>query len=240
MNRTLVQPGTRGSWRVARCLSSSAVLAVVAALGLVSLGCTVQLFDTVKGSGASATEYREVDGFEAITVRGSLDVVVRVGESPHATIHGDDNLIEYVETSVENRVLTVRVRRGYRLDPPPRLEIGVEQIGGVTLAGSGNVAIEGVARQHLTLALGGSGDLRCRGTTDRLSVDVAGSGRMNLFGLAAGDVKVDVSGSGGVETFAAQKLAVSIAGSGKVLYRGEATLSSSIAGSGSVEKAERE
>ncbi|MCP3917399.1 MAG: DUF2807 domain-containing protein [bacterium] len=204
------------------------------ALFSVLVACTVELSETVHGSGTSSTEYRDVDGYRSVAVRGSIDARVRVGEPAHVMITGDDNLIEYVETSVENGRLIVQVRRGFRLDPAPRIEIGASQLESLQLVGAGTLRVEGVDDETIELGLEGSGDLECRGRVGQLVATVTGSGTMDLFDLVAQDAQVEISGSGDIETRAERALSVSVSGSGDVLYRGEPEISQSIAGSGEV------
>ena len=92
---------------------------------------------------------------------------ITASTSDGVTVQGDDNLLEYVETTVEAGALVVRVRPGYRLQPSPEIDVDVSELDGVSLTGSGDVVAEGVDSDVLALAVTGSGDLTCSGAARR-------------------------------------------------------------------------
>ena len=70
------------------------VLALVAASVSLAQAATT-------GSGALATETRNVTGFSSIALRGSIDLVVRQGEREAVQVKADDNILPLVQTLVE-------------------------------------------------------------------------------------------------------------------------------------------
>jgi Putative auto-transporter adhesin, head GIN domain len=76
------------------------------------------LFPKIQGSGVPLTSERATKPFRAIVVEDPFRIVIRQGASHQVTIVSDDNLAEYIHTSVsENGVLTIAMdMRNYYYD----------------------------------------------------------------------------------------------------------------------------
>jgi hypothetical protein len=213
------------------------------------------------GSGNAVTEPRPVSGFQAIALRGAIDLVVRQAGREGVQVRADDNVAPLVQTVVEGsgdaRTLRIQFKAGesVRTKTPVVVTVDVVKLSAVASSGSGDVRIEALETPALTLSISGSsdarlerldteqlsisiagsGDVQARGRAARLDVSIAGSGDVQARELAAGDVSVSISGSGDASLTAQKTLSVSIAGSGNVEYGGGATLAKHVvAGSGSV------
>lgn len=215
------------------------------------------------GSGRIATEKRSVSDFEAISLSGSMDVVVRQGATEGVEVQADDNLLPLIETVVEpgaaGRTLNIRFKRGERIYNSGRIRITVDviRLSAVATTGSGDVLVDGLktpsfklsiagssdarlnglATDTLEVRISGSGDVVAAGTARRVLLGIAGSGDANLAGLAADDVQVRIAGSGDANVTANKSLDVSVVGSGDVRYGGSVTaVKTSMAGSGTISR----
>lgn len=213
------------------------------------------------GSGTSATETRIATGFQAISLRGAIKLVVRQGANEGVTVQADDNLLPLVQTLVEGsgdaRTLRVQFKPGesVRSKTPVVVTVDVIKLSAVASSGSGDISVEALKTPALTLSISGSsdaklrgldteqlsinvagsGDVQARGRANRLNISIAGSGDVRTRELAAAEVSISIAGSGDASVMAQKTLSVSIAGSGDVEYDGGATLvRRSIVGSGSV------
>jgi hypothetical protein len=217
---------------------STTVALATAATGALT-ACTIQLEETVHGSGVPASEIRAVSGFDGLLVDDSLNVSVEVGASSSlVTIHADDNLMTYVTTEIEDGRLIIAVQDGYRLDPMPQIQVRSPALSSVTYAGSGRVQLESVSAESLKLTLAGAGELDASGQVVDLDVRLMGSGDLDLFDLLAEKVQIDATGSGDVRLFARDKLYVRRIGSGDVVYRGSPILKKKLIGSGDIRPAQ--
>ena len=210
------------------------------------------------GSGNVQVESRVVSGFQAVTVSGSINVVLRQGNREGVEVSADNNLLPLIETRVENGTLRIRPKAGASYSTHNPVLVSVDlialkslSVGGsgevsarglkadkidVTIGGSGSVKFADLQTRTLELAIGGSGSFSAKGRADKLDVSVGGSGGVLTDALDADDVSIAIGGSGGAVVKANRSLDVAIAGSGSVVYSGEAVLSKSIAGSGRVMK----
>ncbi|HVS18184.1 MAG TPA: head GIN domain-containing protein [Planctomycetota bacterium] len=217
-------------------LSLSFVLAPLAAC-VASIGDTSCSLNTVYGSGVAATESRSVPDFSAVEVRGSADVVARVGGGTSLELVGDDNLLQYVTTEVEDGKLVISMQPGsYDFDVDLVVTLSTPRLESLAVMGSSDSEISGLSGGDLALSIAGSGEVRARGSVDSLRVSIRGSGDMLLEELEASAASVSIAGSGDVRLFARESLDVGISGSGDVRYLGKPKVSRSIAGSGNVSR----
>ena len=234
---------------------------LLAASALGTLPVAAQAAGT-QGSGRSTTEVRAVAEFQAIALRGAIDLDLKQGSPTSVQVQADDNLLPLLESVVEpgrdGAVLHLRWKSGERISTrsPARVSVTVPELKSIAAAGAGDIRIDsfktpsfklsisgsgdarmaGLQTDDLTVGIAGSGDVRGTGQAAKLSLSISGSGDVKLGELRADEVTVRIAGSGDAEVNAQKTLQVSIAGSGDVLYSGEAVLKSSVAGSGSVRK----
>lgn len=217
---------------------------------------------TVQGSGAAATQRREVGAFAGIGLGGPFAVVLRPGNRQAIEIVADDNLLPYIETRLTgdgaHRSLTLGVVRGTRLEPRTPIVVTIDyvRLGDLAVGGSGSIGAKAMKAAQLdasiggsgsidladldvgmlAVAIGGSGTFRSDGRARRLSVSVGGSGRCDAERLVAGEVEVALAGSGDTRVRAETKLEATIAGSGSIFHSGAATPQAAIVGSGRVRR----
>jgi hypothetical protein len=243
----------------AACFSPSRLVAA-GALALAVVG-TAHAAD-ITGSGKIQSEPRAVSGFQAISLKTSVKVVLRQGSREGAEVRADDNVLPLIETRVVDSggvpTLEIRTPSGtsYRTRTMPVVTVDLIKLNGIAISGSGDVsgdelksgnlkvAISGagdirlnkLAIDDLGVKVSGSGDIRFNGRAGKLAVAIAGSGDVDTAGLEADDVSVNISGSGDASVNARKTLAVAIAGSGSVVYSGDAVPKTAIAGMGTVRR----
>lgn len=230
---------------VAVAAAALAALPLTASAGWFSSGPT--------GSGHKVTEQRSPGEFQAVRLKGSLDVKVVVGPATSVAVTIDDNLQPLVITRLEGDALVVESKgMSYRGDglvtitTPTLRALGVEGSGDasleggrgdleLSLVGSGDIAWRGEAGT-LTVSVAGSGDVKLEGRADRARLEVDGSGDIHGRGLQARSAEVAVAGSGDIAvTLAGGTLKAEVHGSGDVTWYGTAQVERSVArGSGDI------
>jgi len=63
--------------------------------------------DQTTGSGNIVTETRNTGSFDAISVGGSFDVEVKMGDAMSVVVEADDNIMKYIETKVSGNTLKI-------------------------------------------------------------------------------------------------------------------------------------
>lgn len=244
----------RARRRTLTLITSGALMATALMLAPTARATTV-------GSGKATNENRAVSGFQTISLRGSIDVVVRQGNSESVTVRADDNILALVQTEVEGsgatRTLRIQFKSGESVRTKTQVVVTVDVVNleAIASSGSGDITIEAlktptltmsisgssdatlkqIDTERLSISIAGSGDVQASGRAARLAVSIAGSGDLRTSALQAGDVSVSIAGSGDASVTAQQTISVAIAGSGDVEYGGGATLARrSVSGSGSI------
>lgn len=218
--------------------------------------------ETVNGSGEVVSELRELPSFDAISLAGGFQVIVRQNPSSRVEVRTDKNLQPLLETRIveggKGRTLEIAPKKGSNLNGSvrPQIIIDMAQLRALAIGGSGDIKVEtmktasvdaniggsgdinfvNIESESLAFSIAGSGDIKAGGTTQTLRLSVAGSGDVRARGLQAEEVKASIAGSGSAEVFARKTLNVSIAGSGDVAYLGAPELKLSVAGNGKVKK----
>lgn len=219
--------------------------------------------ERIVGSGQVTTQVRELPPFQGVSLSGSMDLVVRQGNTQLVEVKVDDNLQAYLETEVRgsgaDARLQVRWKRGTSISTRsstvvhvtvPRLtslaasgsgDMTVEPFEtpalNISISGSSDTRLQRLTTADLQITIAGSGDVLGAGSATRLKIDIAGSGDVRLGEMKSEDVAISIAGSGDASVHADKALQVRIAGSGDVTYTGNAAnVSSRVAGSGSVNK----
>lgn len=216
---------------------------------------------STKGSGKLATDTRSLPEFQAVSLKGSVDLVVKQGPQS-VQVQADDNLLALIETVVESTpqgaTLVVRNKRGESFSTRNKMlvTVSVPKLTGVAaegagdiqvdafntpvlklaLSGSGNARLQKLSAGEFGISISGSGDVSADGSATKVKVSIAGSGDVRLSDLKGEEVSVNIAGSGDAAVHASKSLEVSIAGSGDVSYSGNPAVKSSVAGSGSVSR----
>ncbi len=203
-----------------------------ALLALTLAGCGL------RGSGDPRTETREVDGFQALALGGSFELVVHVDEDhdQRVVLSGDDNIVPKVVMAVEDGTLEVSLEAMMiRPSLPLKVEIWVPYLDALEISGAADVDIEGLQGELFVLEVSGAAELRLSGAVERFEVEVSGASEIEARGLEAKAVELDLSGAGSAEVFAADSLSVEVSGAGSVRYWGEpGEVDKEISGAGSV------
>ena len=231
-------------------------------LVIISFAATAQWpFNKVEGNGVIKKEKREVGNFTSISSSGAWDVMLAYGSSSNLEIEGDENLLEYIETKVEDGKLSIRTKNRENIHSRKKIVVyvsattlkSISQSGSgdiigegkfensgstkVSVSGSGSVKLKFKQFAQTDVSVSGSGNIKLEGTTQKLSGRVSGSGNIDCDDLVADDVEAGVSGSGNIKAYAAVSISASISGSGNVYYRGNAKqVSTRTSGSGRIKK----
>src|SRR4051812_29372847 len=140
-------------------------------------------WETITGNGNVKKETRDVSGFDGVSLSGSMNVQISYGSSNTITIEGDENILPYIETKVEDGVLQVRTknRTGFKTKHKLIVYASLTKLTELRVSGSGDIT--------------GSGDFSNDGKTN---VAVSGSGNIDVGMNSFNETKINVSGSGNV------------------------------------------
>ena len=223
--------------KIHKSLASAALCGLLPWLSacVISVGGSSCSWSSIQGSGVEASQAREVPAFRRVHVDGSANLTAQVGGAQALSVRGDDNLLQYVVTEVRGDTLHIEMQPGsYSFHRDLVVELSAPALEGLSISGSSDASLTGLAGPEFQLAISGSGDVRAAGQVEHLAVSVSGSGDLELQGLRARAADIQISGSGDVALDVVERLAVQISGSGDVRYTGSPQTTAQISGSGTV------
>ena len=230
------------------------ILAAVLIL-LASCGFPIR-YTEVRGSGIINTETRRVSGFDAIEMNGIGNVMIRQGDKESLQITTDDNLTEYIRSSVNGKTLMLEIQEGVHLLPSDSITylVTVKSLNQILIDGAGKIEVSPLTAGNLKISINGDGivnfddvvadvlavdisglgEVNAAGEVNTLYVDLSGSGKIQVSELRARMGTFDVSGSGDISAWVTDVLTVDISGSGMMDYYGSPVVNATISGSGNV------
>jgi hypothetical protein len=215
----------------------------------------------IRGNGNIKTESRTTGQFSSVDVSGNIDVYVRQDSVASVKIETDENLLEYMQITVDGGTLEIREEKGYNLRSSKSIKVFVSgpsfkhfessgacdiysenQINSaepvtINLSGACNVKMD-LKVPKIKVDLSGAGTITLKGETKDFTVDGSGSTDVKCFELMTENTNIEMSGAGDAEVFASVKLDVHVSGAADVKYKGNATVNQSVSGAGSVKKVE--
>ncbi|NOY50993.1 MAG: DUF2807 domain-containing protein [Chlorobi bacterium] len=210
----------------------------------------------VDGIGPVLEKNIELKGFTSLDIRVPADIVLKVGDSPVASIQANENLLGLISAEIKGKTLIIDSKRCIGSADKFHIDLIVRDLNHIVLNGSGFVKsisqlrsdkmrleINGSGKIMLEVFsnvvkadISGSGDIIVNGSTKDLDVSINGSGGFEALGLQAFSSNVDINGSGEARLNVKNKLNINLNGSGSVLYSGMPKIKTDISGSGEVRK----
>lgn len=193
------------------------ILSTVIVFSLFITSCDWYSSHHVVGNGDVETMEATVPEFSGVSVTGTCDVEIQVGEA------------QFVEFSAQSEILDVmsfEVRHGI-------LEIGFKK--GVSVNTRKDISAKIVIPALSYVAITGASDFELTGLKQELlDVYITGTGNVNAFDLEVENCGIRISGAGNCEVNVSNSLDVNISGVGNIFYQGQPTVSSDISGVGHV------
>lgn len=231
---------------------------VMLILPVISIGLVLQAIPLYAAH--SFADTRNVGSFNALSVAGSFDVEVTLGNTESVRLEGDPDVLKDIETVVKNGTLHIRTKKGIKINWPKsgkvKAYVSAKSLSAIGQSGSGSILVAGtLSGDKLDLSLSGSGKMNIRTSVNTANVSVSGSGKIDVAGSAkevnasvsgsgrvngtdwkSNTANVSVSGSGQIRIHAEEKINANLAGSGRILYSGDPETVIKKSGSGSISK----
>lgn len=240
-----------------RIITSITLCAAVISTGIMASAATVTLY----AKRITFDENRPVSGFTGVSSSGNFDVFITMGSKESLKLDGDQDLINEIETKVEDGTLKIRFKNNknmWKWNNKGKVTVYVtaKSLNNLSLSGSGDMEVKGAIKgENLDTkvsgsgnmvftvnvndfmgAISGSGKITANGSAGSSEIAVSGSGDFNGKNLKTEETDIRVSGSGNVTIHADKTLNAKVSGSGNVRYGGSAEVSISKSGSGSISK----
>jgi hypothetical protein len=186
-------------------------------------------------------EKRDVAAFSEISLSISAELYLKQGNEHSLVLEGDEDDLEDIETEVRDNELKIHLNRPFNFRSMDRIKIYVtmEKVDELSVSGSGKIEAETpIQTSELTLNLSGSGDINIDELEAReVEARISGSGDIRLAGKSnLEELELDITGSGDFhcEDLKADEADIDISGSGTCRIHAVNELEVSITGSGKV------
>ncbi|MCP4310246.1 MAG: hypothetical protein GY790_03200 [Bacteroidetes bacterium] len=188
---------------------------LITALALTS--CDWHSTRTVIGSGDVESEEIEASGFSGVTVTGSCEVDITIGESYSVELHAQPQVLEVMTCKVVNGILNIGFHPDYNVNSSKDISatITLPALNYVSITGEGDFVISGAKQAQLDIHITGAGDV-------------------NAFDMEVDQCNIYITGAGNCEVNVESSLDVQISGVGNVYYIGNPRLTSDISGVGNI------
>ena len=191
-------------------------------------------------SGPRATRDFSVTGFTRLSVAGNYDVEVHTGGAPSVHAEGGKARLDALDVKVEGGTLRIGARSGMHWgwsdNGKVRLIVTVPALEAAELAGSGDISVDRASGPEFAGTIAGSGNLKLGAIkAQTVKLELSGSGGIQAAGETT-TVSYNVSGSGDIDAagLIAQTAALSMAGSGGIKAHASQSATIDMAGSGNV------
>jgi len=180
------------------------ILSILAVLALTA--CRYPTFygdvNTVHGSGSVIEEARNVSRFSGVSLATTGLLSIEVGDTESLRIIADDNLVNFIETEVRGRELTIRSEGSVNLRPtrPIRYFLTVKELNEISIYSSGDIQAPDLKAGDFSINVSSSGDLDIGDLeADTFHVSISSSGDVRVGILKADTLDVDINSSGDLD-----------------------------------------
>ena len=214
--------------------------------------------ERIRGNGNIVTVQRNMGSFNSIEAGGAVEVRVKQDAANSVRIETDENLLEFLDISIDGSTLVVRPRKGYNLDPSDEIIVHASSPNFKTIevSGASKVLSESVIKgdelelgasgaseirmqvetSTLKADLSGASTLELKGTSSRFSTEASGASKIKCMNLDTDETDLHVSGATDAEVTANKQLNIDASGASNIDYRGNASINQKSSGASSVRK----
>lgn len=225
---------------------------------IVCSSCGLSSCEKISGQGPVVTEVRTISHFTGINTAIEGDVYVYQDSVFKVELLAQQNILDAIESSVDEGVLNIGFKSGVRIGPHDRVKVYITmpEVHGLAISGSGLLtALQPIEADDLQLKVEGSGNISLSsltgntvsgsidgsgnitvydGTAANEQLDLNGNGLLDFSGLNTLKADADISGSGAIKVNVQRTLHATISGSGVIYYTGNAQVNANNSGSGKV------
>ena len=198
----------------------------------------------LEGSGKIVTLNPTIKDFDKVYTSVNAKTIITIGKPWAIDIEADDNLAQYIKTSLEPREHVLNVT--FEVPRPKKndwlqnanivIRISMPQISVYKQTSNSNAEITGLIGRYLRIENLGNGNVIATGTQmDILDLVLKGNGEIDTKGLKTDKAEVTLRGNGSIELNADKEMKAALYGNGAIKNIGKAlNKTAPIKGNGSI------
>jgi hypothetical protein len=192
-------------------------VALVLLTGILLSGCEGVGNQTIHGSGAVESMEVEVPAFDGVTVTGTCNVAIEIGELQSVEFYAQPEVLDVLTYRVSDGILEIGFKNGYTVKTSEeiRAEITIPTVNYAGITGAADFEFSGAQQ-------------------DVLDIYITGAGNVEAYDMQVKECSIRISGTGNCQVHVIDHLDVSISGVGNIWYRGNPTVDTDISGVGNI------
>jgi hypothetical protein len=213
------------------------ILTAIVSLFILSISTSCE---KIKGKGDVITESRSTGTYTSVSLAMSATVYFTPDSVYSLRISGQENVLRQIVTEVDGNQLVVRVKTGVILGShdPVNVYITAPDVSGLDVSGSGDIFTDKTWRVNdLSVNISGSGNINIASVeANGISAKISGSGTIKAASGKAESEDLKISGSGTIDlrSVEAKTVYTTTSGSGDTYVHATSLLDVTISGSGNI------
>jgi hypothetical protein len=202
-------------------------------------GCSINLSNTVRGSGNLIKEERSLTGIQRVMLATLGDLTISLGDQEKLIIEAEDNLMPYLTSLVRGGKLEIASEPGSNLQPtqPIRFHLIVKDLDGLETASSGNISAPEMRANRFKITSSSSGNIDLAGLfADMLDVEMSSLGDVTIKAgeIPEQNVEIDSSGNYNAQNVVSQRATVRLNSNGNATVRISDSIQANLTSSGNL------
>ena len=211
--------------------------------------------EKINGSKTLITETRVLPDFNSVNISTAGEVYVTYGAEQEVTVTADDNVVDYIYTTVSNGKLLIGIKRDVQLNNFTLIvnltmtdleELSTSSAGSIIgrnkfkadnvslySTSAGSIILE-LEAYELYSSLSSAGSFFLRGSVENHRAVLSSAGNLLAFDLVTDTTIVTLSSAGNAEVYVNSLLDVTISSVGSLFYKGNPTINQTITSIGRV------
>ncbi len=166
------------------------------------------------------TEKRQLAAFTQIELQIPAQVIYQQDQEQKVELTAEARLLDILTTEVIDGVLVISASDSFSTTQPMKLALSSEHLEAVIMNAPGKIELAGIHSDQLYVKLNGSGTLKLTGNSRVLKSDLVGSGFINAENLRSEQCRINLQGSGLVQSRCRQHISAHLLGSGVIAISG--------------------
>ena len=155
----------------------------------------------VNGNGVLVSDERDETGFAGIENSTMANVHFTKSDIYSIIVEADENLQQYIKTSVSSGILEIHTRgtQCIRPDRTPVIYITGPEMSDINLSGSGDIFSDTLLGEDINIYDSGSGNIKSNfAESDEIEIKNSGSGNITLHEMITDEATFKITGSGDI------------------------------------------
>lgn len=164
---------------------TKAIIITAASLLLTSCNWTVDLGDSITGSGNIVKETRKLDTFTKVDVKSGINCIIKQADNFEVLVEADDNVIKEIKTRVENGTLIIESDFGNYHNATRKVTVTMPKIDNLeTSSGATLKSLNVLTGTNISLKSSSGSEMDVNVESDTVSLETSSGSEQNVKGKA--------------------------------------------------------